>query len=76
MLEITERPTRGANEHIAERHRLAQEIATEAGKVALEYFRNRESLVVETKNNPQDLVSIADREVENLIGRLEHGVYT
>ncbi|TKT68685.1 inositol monophosphatase family protein [Rhizobium sp. LC145] len=67
MLEITERSVKDTNENTVKRHRLAQEIAIEAGRVALEYFRNRESLVVETKNNPQDLVSIADREVENLI---------
>jgi myo-inositol-1(or 4)-monophosphatase len=52
---------------IEARATLAQEIAREAGKVALDYFRNRETLVVETKRDPQDVVSIADREVENLI---------
>lgn len=67
MLDIEDRADTGSDAPIVERHRLAHEIAVDAGRVALEYFRNRESLVVEIKNNPQDLVSIADREVENLI---------
>lgn len=46
---------------------LAQAIAQEAGAIALGYFNNRETLVIETKRDPQDVVSIADREVENLI---------
>jgi myo-inositol-1(or 4)-monophosphatase len=46
---------------------LAQEIALEAGAMALDYFNNRDALVIETKRDPQDVVSIADREVENLI---------
>jgi len=49
------------------RFALAQAIATEAGAVALGYFKQRETLVVETKRDLQDVVSIADREVENLI---------
>ncbi|MDX0887255.1 inositol monophosphatase [Sinorhizobium medicae] len=46
---------------------LAETIAREAGAVALEYFTRRETLIIETKRDPQDLVSIADREVETLI---------
>ena len=46
---------------------LAQAIAGEAAAVALDYFNRRETLVIETKRDPQDVVSIADREVENLI---------
>jgi len=46
---------------------LAQAIAQEAAAVALDYFNRRETLVIETKRDPQDVVSIADREVENLI---------
>ncbi len=46
---------------------LAQAIAREAGAVALDYFNRRETLVVETKRDLQDVVSIADREVEELI---------
>jgi myo-inositol-1(or 4)-monophosphatase len=55
------------SEQIEKRTVLANEIAIEAGKVALDYFRNRENLIIETKRDPQDVVSIADREVENLI---------
>jgi myo-inositol-1(or 4)-monophosphatase len=46
---------------------LAEAVAREAGAVALDYFKRRETLVVETKRDQQDVVSIADREVENLI---------
>ncbi|KAB1083916.1 inositol monophosphatase [Neorhizobium galegae] len=52
---------------IRDRHALAEEIALAAGKVAFDYFSKRETLVIETKGDPQDVVSIADREVENLI---------
>lgn len=46
---------------------LAETVAREAGAMALDYFNRRETLVIETKRDPQDVVSIADREVENLI---------
>ncbi|TCN33010.1 inositol monophosphatase family protein [Sinorhizobium americanum] len=46
---------------------LAETVGREAGAVALDYFNRRETLIVETKRDPQDVVSIADREVENLI---------
>lgn len=49
------------------RFALAQTIARTAGAVALDYFNRRETLVIETKRDAQDVVSIADREVENLI---------
>ncbi len=49
------------------RFKLAQEIAREAGAMALDYFNRRETLVIETKRDPQDVVSIADRNVEQLI---------
>ena len=49
------------------RFALAQAIAKEAGAVALDYYNRRETLVIETKRDLQDVVSIADREVENLI---------
>lgn len=49
------------------RFALAQAMAKEAAAVALDYFNRRETLVIETKRDPQDVVSIADREVENLI---------
>ena len=46
---------------------LAGKMAREAGAKALDYFNRRETLVIETKRDPQDVVSIADREVEQLI---------
>lgn len=49
------------------RFALAKAIAGEAGAVALGYYNSRETLVIETKRDLQDVVSIADREVENLI---------
>jgi myo-inositol-1(or 4)-monophosphatase len=54
---------------------LAEAVASEAGEVALDYFRKRETLVIETKRDPQDVVSIADREVENLIRARFHEAY-
>lgn len=54
---------------------LTVEIAEEAGFLALEYFNRRETLVVETKRDLQDVVSIADREVENLIRARLREVY-
>jgi myo-inositol-1(or 4)-monophosphatase len=55
------------NQHITDRHTLAETVALEAGKLALDYFSRRETLVIETKGDPQDVVSIADRDVESLI---------
>jgi myo-inositol-1(or 4)-monophosphatase len=52
---------------LAARLALAETVAREAGALALDYFKNREKLVVETKRDPQDVVSVADREVEVLI---------
>jgi myo-inositol-1(or 4)-monophosphatase len=50
---------------------LAETIAREAGELAFDYFQRRETLIIETKRDLQDLVSIADRDVENLIrGRI------
>jgi myo-inositol-1(or 4)-monophosphatase len=51
------------------RFALARAVADEAGALALDYFNRRDTLVIEQKRDPQDLVSIADREVENLIRR-------
>ncbi|ABD54283.1 inositol monophosphatase family protein [Jannaschia sp. CCS1] len=52
---------------IAARATLASDLAARAGQVALEYYRNRDALEVETKNGELDLVSIADRAVEDMI---------
>lgn len=49
------------------RFALAKAIAQEAGAMALDYFNRRDSLVIETKRDLQDVVSIADRNVEKLI---------
>lgn len=49
------------------RFRLATEIAEGAGTVALDYFRRRKGLTIEVKGGLQDVVSIADRNVETLI---------
>ncbi len=46
---------------------LASDLARRAGLLALDYYRNRASLEVETKNGELDLVSIADRAVEDMI---------
>ncbi|WP_224814173.1 inositol monophosphatase family protein [Hasllibacter sp. MH4015] len=46
---------------------LALDLARRAGQLALDYFRNRDTLEVETKNGELDLVSIADRAVEDMI---------
>jgi myo-inositol-1(or 4)-monophosphatase len=52
---------------IAARAALASDLARRAGQVALGYFRNRAELEIETKNGELDLVSIADRAVEDMI---------
>lgn len=52
---------------VAARHALACRIAREAGAHALGLFNARETLTIEAKGSPQDLVSRADREVEALV---------
>ncbi|UXN06119.1 inositol monophosphatase family protein [Bartonella sp. HY761] len=49
------------------RYALAQQLAKSAGNLALDYFNNRDKLIIETKQDPQDLVSMADRNVEKHI---------
>lgn len=49
---------------VLDRFEQAEKVIKVAGAQALEYFRNRDKLVVETKMEPQDVVSIADRNVE------------
>lgn len=53
-----------ANENLSSRFQLAQQLASEGGKLALDYFNNRHTLTIETKRDAQDVVSIADRNVE------------
>lgn len=48
---------------------IAEEIARRAGALALDYFRARDTLTIETKRHLTDLVSEADREVETMIRR-------
>jgi len=55
---------------------LAETMALEAGKLAFDYFKRRETLIIETKRDLQDVVSIADREVENLIRNRIHQTYS
>ncbi|GGD71096.1 inositol monophosphatase [Rhizobium anhuiense] len=45
----------------------AKAVAREAGAMALDYFNGRDRLVIETKRDLQDVVSIADRNVETFI---------
>ncbi|WP_138470437.1 inositol monophosphatase [Poseidonocella sp. HB161398] len=51
----------------ADRLQVAVSAARAAGVLALDYFRRRDALVIETKRCASDLVSQADREVETLI---------
>lgn len=51
-------------DEIARRLEHARGIARGAGALALDHFRMREELVVETKADPQDVFTRADREVE------------
>jgi len=52
---------------VSARLNLALAAATEGAALALDHFRNRDRLVIEAKATPQDIVSRADREVEDLI---------
>lgn len=52
---------------IRARQTLAEAIAREGGRVALSYFRDRSRLTIDQKMNGQDVVSIADKEVETLL---------
>jgi len=54
-------------DHIASRADFASDLARKAGQVALDFFRNRAELEIETKNGELDLVSVADRAVEDMI---------
>lgn len=50
----------------AEREKFAVEVARRAGELGLRFFRNLDSLTIESKGH-QDLVSEADREVETFV---------
>jgi myo-inositol-1(or 4)-monophosphatase len=51
---------------VAHRYELAQRLAREAGVIGMEMFRRREQLEIEQKG-VQDMVSIADRAIEDFI---------
>ncbi|HBT54317.1 MAG TPA: inositol monophosphatase, partial [Erwinia persicina] len=55
------------SDDISRRLALAERVAREAGAKALDFFNRRDQLVIETKRDAQDVVSIADRDVEQLI---------
>ena len=52
---------------VAARAAFASDLAHRAGELALHHFRNRATLKVETKAGALDLVSVADRAVEDMI---------
>lgn len=52
---------------ITARHAFALRLAQDAGALALAHFYARDALIVQTKADPQDVVSCADREVEDLV---------
>lgn len=56
-----------SDQDVLERAEAAAAVARLAGARALAHFRDRATLVVESKENPQDVVSLADRDVEALI---------
>ena len=53
----------------------ASKIIRRAGELASVYFSQLSTIVVETKANGQDVVSLADREVEKLIRNLISDAY-
>lgn len=52
---------------IEARAALAQSVAVEAGRLALDFWRRREDLAIEAKAGLLDIVSEADRSVERLV---------
>lgn len=52
---------------LSARFALAKSLAADAGAMALDYFNRRDTLVIETKRDLQDVVSIADRNVETFL---------
>jgi len=52
---------------VADRVDLLKRVAPEAGRLALNYFRDLGSLTIERKANAQDVVSRADRDVETFL---------
>ncbi len=60
---------------IQARYLYAQTVIKAAGKCAMDYYAQVDLLEVESKLNPLDVVSIADREVEKLIREHIHAQY-
>ncbi|WP_461538591.1 inositol monophosphatase family protein [Spongorhabdus nitratireducens] len=52
---------------LEQRYDLARSVIKQAGAVAFDFFQNRDKLQIESKAEPQDVVSLADREVEQVI---------
>ncbi|WP_419905884.1 inositol monophosphatase family protein [Kiloniella sp.] len=52
-----------------------KEMIKQAGETALDYFNRRDELIIETKTDPQDVVSIADQNVEEIIRKLTREVF-
>ncbi len=65
-MKTTTKPAPSA-EALTSRFTLARTLAEEAGDMALDYFRRRSELEIEAKRGMQDVVSIADRNVETFI---------
>ena len=62
------------NREVEDRFSAAKTIAREAGALALRYFRDRNRLEVNVKG-PQDIVSNADHDVEELIRNRIEGLF-
>ncbi|MBB3938175.1 inositol monophosphatase family protein [Aureimonas phyllosphaerae] len=60
-------PIEHSDTTVADRQMLAEAIAREGGRIALAYFRDRSRLTIDQKTSGQDVVSIADKEVETLL---------
>jgi myo-inositol-1(or 4)-monophosphatase len=64
---VTDAATATTPVDIAQRFAHAKKVIREAGAVAMEYYRRVDQLTIETKQNPLDVVSIADKKVEEVI---------
>lgn len=49
------------------RYTFARTIAQEAAGMGMDFYRNRDRLKIEHKGDPQDVVSLADKEIEQFI---------
>ncbi|WP_312919952.1 inositol monophosphatase family protein [Stutzerimonas nitrititolerans] len=60
-------PTAQDGLDIDARYAFARRVALEAARMGMNYYRDRNALVVEHKGDPQDVVSLADKEIEQFI---------